>query len=792
MLFYCVTRWLKLPRHTRRPRPSRRRGRPQLEALEIRSVPAVITVTTAADDLTPNDGSVSLREAITAINAGSNLGDPDIIAQNPGAFGSNDTIKFNIPGAGVPTIKPSIALPAVSKSLTIDGYTQPGAAVNTASSSDNAQLKIVLDGSLLHNNENGLLLTAGGATVRGLVIENFPGEGIYLNNAGGDTVTGNFIGTDVSGKVAAGNAGGVFASNAGLNNLGGPALGDRNVISGNNGGGIFLFSDGNTVQNNYVGADASALAALHNAFGIEVHGSNNLIGGGSPGEGNIIAGNLDDGCFISLPSSAFNQVDGNQITSNHGNGVGIYNGAHDNIFGTSAPGAAANVISSNANDGVHLDGGTGNVVGIGNSIFSNGGLGIHLLNNANNGQAAPGLMFAVVSGGQITVAGTLHSTPNAAFTILFWHNPLSDPTEGEFFLGSVIVTTDASGDAAFTTHFNTALAPGDAVTATATGSSGTSQFSAPIAVSQGAASQAPAITSATNTTFIEGIASTFTVTTTGSPTASLSENGSLPGGVKFIDNGNGTATLIGTPIVAGQFAFTITATNATPPDAKQSFTLTVLTPQQLTPQQRFVQALYLDDLGRAGDLSNPHDAGYWVSLLTNGTLDQKAVAAGVVHSHEAQTHVVTGWYQTYLGRQPVKGEEQFWVLQLAEGQTEEQVLSGILGSDEFFSRAQSLVGSGTAQQRFVQCLYQRMLNRTGSAAELAFWVNQMPQFGRQGVAQGFQGATEYRRDVVTGDYNTLLHRSGTAVEVNYWVFSNLDVASIRIGFEASPEFFIKG
>src|SRR5262249_53128579 len=160
---------------------------------------------------------------------------------------------------------------------------QPGAAVNTAAAFDNASLKIVLDGSLLHNNENGLLLTAGGTTVRGLVIENFPGAGIYLHNAGGDTVSGNFLGTNVSGKVAAGNAGGVFASNAGLNQIGGPALGDRNVISGNNGGGIFLFSDGNSVQNNYVGADVSAVADLGNAFGIEVHGSNNMIGGGSPG-----------------------------------------------------------------------------------------------------------------------------------------------------------------------------------------------------------------------------------------------------------------------------------------------------------------------------------------------------------------------------------------------------------------------------------------------------------------------------------------------------------------------------
>src|SRR5437762_1910065 len=86
---------------------------------------AVITVTTVSDDLTPNDGSVSLREAITAINAGNDLGDPDITAQNPGTFGTNDTINFNIPGAGVKTINvgtdPSasgIRLPTITKPVT--------------------------------------------------------------------------------------------------------------------------------------------------------------------------------------------------------------------------------------------------------------------------------------------------------------------------------------------------------------------------------------------------------------------------------------------------------------------------------------------------------------------------------------------------------------------------------------------------------------------------------------------------------------------------------------------------
>jgi hypothetical protein len=86
--------------------------------------------------------------------------------------------------------------------------------------------------------------------------------------------------------------------------------------------------------------------------------------------------------------------------------------------------------------------------------------------------------------------------------------------------------------------------------------------------------QAPAITSAAGTTFTVGSAGSFMVRTTGSPTPALSEAGALPLGVAFHDNGDGTATLAGTP-AAGNYVFTITARNGVSPDATQTFTLTV-------------------------------------------------------------------------------------------------------------------------------------------------------------------------------------------------------------------------
>ncbi len=87
--------------------------------------------------------------------------------------------------------------------------------------------------------------------------------------------------------------------------------------------------------------------------------------------------------------------------------------------------------------------------------------------------------------------------------------------------------------------------------------------------------QAPSITSGSSTTFSSGTAGSFTVTTGGFPTPSLSETGGLPSGVTFVDNGNGTATLSGTPTAGGTFPLTIKASNGVSPNANQSFTLTV-------------------------------------------------------------------------------------------------------------------------------------------------------------------------------------------------------------------------
>ena len=89
--------------------------------------------------------------------------------------------------------------------------------------------------------------------------------------------------------------------------------------------------------------------------------------------------------------------------------------------------------------------------------------------------------------------------------------------------------------------------------------------------------EAPTITSADSAAFEIGVADVFTVTTTGDPTPAITVTGTLPAGLTFLDIGDGTATLSGTPDAgtAGDYPLTFAAENGILPDATQPFTLTV-------------------------------------------------------------------------------------------------------------------------------------------------------------------------------------------------------------------------
>jgi hypothetical protein len=361
---------------SRRKRPAR--VRPRVLVLEDRVLPSAYVVTTTADG-----GPGSLRDAINQVNADTShtlyasLGNPavdeidfNITAASDGAGGGTG---FNAV-TGVATIQPHSALPALTNSVIVDGYTQPGSSANTQAVGDNTVLNIVLDGSQA-GTVDGLVIGAGNSTVRGLVIDNFaPGAsdlyaGLVLSGGGNDSVTGNFIGTDVTAESAAANANGISITSVG-NTIGGTAPADRNIISGNNAAQPVSFSqngiiddvgpNGNVIEGNYIGTDRNGTSALGNWIGI--HGGNYTTIGGltttpSTGAGNVISGNTSFG-IDGLSNQ--NLVAGNLIGTTAtglaalGNGAGIHIEGNNNTIGGTIPGAR-NVISANGGTGIDIE-----------------------------------------------------------------------------------------------------------------------------------------------------------------------------------------------------------------------------------------------------------------------------------------------------------------------------------------------------------------------------------------------------------------------------------------------------
>jgi hypothetical protein len=135
--------------------------------------------------------------------------------------------------------------------------------------------------------------------------------------------------------------------------------------------------------------------------------------------------------------------------------------------------------------------------------------------------------------------------------------------------------------------------------------------------------QPPAITSANSASFVEGSSNSFTVSTSGFPTAALSETGTLPGGVSFVDNGDGTATLSGDPTAGGSFPITIKASNGVSPTASQSFTLTVGTAPTITSASSATFAV-----GSAGSFTVTATGNPTPTITASGTLPAGVTFSG--------------------------------------------------------------------------------------------------------------------------------------------------------------------
>ncbi len=283
---------------------------------------ATITVTSTADT-----GPGTLHQAILDSNS---------------SAGVLDTIAFAIPGAGVHTISVATNLPAVNDPVIIDATTQPGYA--------GAPLIELTTG----NNSQGLLVNAGGTTVRGLAIFEF-GINLRFFTIGGNVIDHCYIGTDATGTTSF-NGGGIYIQNAEDNTIGSATPGDGNVISGSlNGDGIQLVAaHGTLIRGNLIGTGPSGSTDLGNSSGISLINSNDVqIGGTVAGMGNVISGN-HTGVNVSGGSGVL--IAGNIIGADLTGTEAIPNlfgiGANNlsgpiTIGGTAA--AARNVISGNSN-----------------------------------------------------------------------------------------------------------------------------------------------------------------------------------------------------------------------------------------------------------------------------------------------------------------------------------------------------------------------------------------------------------------------------------------------------------
>ncbi len=290
----------------------------------------------------------SLSQAI--IDAGDNAG--------------ADTIVFNIPQSdsgyesdnGIWRIQFSSSIPEVlGDSTLIDGYSQ---ANFIGSDTNPLGPEIVIDGSG-DSTTYGFSIFNSNNELRGLTIHQFAFDLIVIHSDS-NRIRGCYIGPDATGMNRLPNETTGISIYGSYNIIGGTAVEDRNIISGNVHNGI-IFGSGasnNRIEGNYIGLNSSGTDTLSNYVGIRIsgHSKKNIIG-----PGNVISGNLSYGLTCQISSDS-NRVIGNFIGTdptgtldfgNGSNGIFITGASSSNIIGGNIEGHR-NIISGNGYFGVNI------------------------------------------------------------------------------------------------------------------------------------------------------------------------------------------------------------------------------------------------------------------------------------------------------------------------------------------------------------------------------------------------------------------------------------------------------
>jgi titin len=442
------------------------------------------------------------------------------------------------------------------------------------------------------NSQSGILVwgqntAVGGAEAgAGNVVSGNTFAGIDLGpGSTGTVIRGNYIGVDATGTTVLGNELGIFVNESPANTIGGTGAGAGNVISGNLGRNLQIddpAASGNTIQGNFIGTDATGTVALENGRAMLIYDApGNIIGGVESGARNVISGNVP-GISIEGLNATGTLILGNYIgvdvtgsapLGNRGATIRFTNGASNNTVGGTQPGAG-NIIANSSWVGVSVfpDAGTGNRI-LGNAVFDNAAMGIELNRDGvspndegdadtgpNSLQNFPEIMSAVANEGG-SILASLSSAPNSTFTLDFFSDTVCDETgygEGRFPLGTASLTTDASGLGSVAASFSSIT--GTLVTATATDADGnTSEFSQCFDLSTLGVTSSPATQTAT-----QGQSAVYSISV-------AAQGGTFEGTVELSCSGNpaGTTCTFDQDLVtldAGQASATMTVTTVAPAD----------------------------------------------------------------------------------------------------------------------------------------------------------------------------------------------------------------------------------
>ncbi|MEL7497637.1 MAG: LamG-like jellyroll fold domain-containing protein [Planctomycetota bacterium] len=415
--------------------------------------------------------------------------------------------------------------------------------------------------------------TIGGSSTadRNVVTGNIEsGISLWGSTVTGTTIQGNYIGLNASGTVAVGNSNdGISIGNNASNNLigGDRTLGQGNVIVGNEDG-IEIGGTGtndNLIYGNFIGTDSTNATGQGNLrHGIVIYNGvqGTRIGGGGAEQGNIISGNSDAGIVIDgngVTTTSENVIvnnligvasDGSAPLGNSDEGIHVFGSASNNLIGGSS--GEGNIIA-NGTEGVVVEAGSTGISIVGNSIYGNSSIGIDLaastiadgvsLNDTNDidgggnqRQNFPVITQAELSGSSLLLSGSLDTDgATTQYRIDFFGNAAGtqDPThgEGQYYLGTTMVTTNGSGDAIFTNVLlnGVTLVDSDFVTATATRIDDSGQLGTSDVLAFGDTSE---------------MAANFAITTSVSSPSNLEAISTTDGGLSLNEDGGNDAYLI--------------------------------------------------------------------------------------------------------------------------------------------------------------------------------------------------------------------------------------------------------